>query len=86
MLPEDCAEALGSKFNGIPLGSFGDISTYSFFGNKLITTGEGGMLITRNKELFDYVNLIKNHGMSPHKKYWHEVVGTNARMTNIQAA
>ena len=83
---EDCAEALGSKDNGIRLGSFGDIATYSFFGNKLITTGEGGMLITRDKKFFDYVNLIKNHGMSPQKKYWHEVVGTNARMTNIQAA
>ena len=83
---EDCAEALGSKINGQRAGTFGDFSAFSFFGNKLITTGEGGMILCKNDELFEYFNLIKNHGMSKNKKYWHEVVGTNARMTNIQAA
>ena len=83
---EDCAEALGSNLNGRRVGTFGDIATFSFFGNKLITTGEGGMLITQNKHLYKFINLIKNHGMSPKKRYWHEVVGTNARMTNVQAA
>ena len=83
---EDCAEALGSNLNGKRVGTFGDIATFSFFGNKLITTGEGGMLITKNESLFEFINLIKNHGMSSKKRYWHEVVGTNARMTNIQAA
>ena len=83
---EDCAEALGSNLDGKRVGTFGDIATFSFFGNKLITTGEGGMLITNNKHLFASVNLLKNHGMSAKKRYWHEVVGTNARMTNVQAA
>jgi len=83
---EDCAEALGSNLNGKRVGTFGDIATFSFFGNKLITTGEGGMLITKNKNLYEFVNLVKNHGMSSKKRYWHEVVGTNARMTNVQAA
>ena len=83
---EDCAEALGSKLNGFRAGTFGDISAFSFFGNKLITTGEGGMLITRNKDFYDYINVIKNHGMRSNRRYWHEVIGTNARMTNIQAA
>ena len=83
---EDCAEALGSEINKKRVGYFGDIATFSFFGNKLITTGEGGMLVTKNKFFYDFINLIKNHGMSSNKRYWHEVVGTNARMTNIQAA
>ena len=64
---EDCAEALGSNLDGKRVGTFGDIATFSFFGNKLITTGEGGMLITNNKHLFASVNLLKNHGMSAKK-------------------
>ncbi len=83
---EDCAQALGTKINGNRAGTIGDISAFSFFGNKLITTGEGGMLITNNKDFYDFINLIKNHGMSNTNRYWHTVVGTNARMTNIQAA
>lgn len=83
---EDCAEALGSKINNERVGTFGDFSAFSFFGNKLITTGEGGMILSKEEELFNNINLLKNHGMSKERKYWHEVVGTNARMTNIQAA
>ena len=83
---EDCAEALGSLINNERVGTFGDFSAFSFFGNKLITTGEGGMILCKEEELINNINLLKNHGMSNRRKYWHEVVGTNARMTNIQAA
>jgi len=83
---EDCAEAHGAEYKGKKVGSFGDISCFSFFGNKVITTGEGGMCITNNKEYAERMKLYRDHGMSKDKKYYHEVVGFNYRMTNIQAA
>jgi perosamine synthetase len=83
---EDCAEAHGAKFNGKKVGSFGDIGCFSFYGNKVITTGEGGMCVTNSGDLKRKMLLLKNHGMSKEKKYWHEVVGYNYRMTNLQAA
>lgn len=85
-LIEDTAEAFGSKYNDKYLGTFGDISTFSFFGNKTITTGEGGMVCTNNKILFENVNKLKNQGLSNEKEYWHDVLGFNYRMTNICAA
>ena len=81
---EDCAEAHGAEFNGKKVGSFGRIATFSFYGNKIITTGEGGMIITNDDELADKIRLYRDHGMKP--RYWHTVVGYNYRMTNIQAA
>lgn len=83
---EDCAEAHGAAFNQQAVGSFGDISCFSFFGNKVVTTGEGGMCVTNSKELSDNIRLLKDHGMSRERKYYHEVVGYNYRMTNLQAA
>lgn len=83
---EDCAEAIGAEYNGQKVGSFGDIACFSFYGNKIITTGEGGMCTTNDKILAEKMNLLKNHGMSDKKKYWHDVIGFNYRMTNIQAA
>lgn len=83
---EDCAESHGAKYNGKTVGGFGDIGCFSFFGNKIITTGEGGMCTTNNPELFAKMKLYKNHGMDPSKKYWHPVVGYNFRMTNMHAA
>jgi len=85
-LVEDCAEALGTYFNNVHVGTFGDISTFSFFGNKSITTGEGGMVCTSNKEIDEKVRLFKGQGVSQIKEYWHEVIGYNYRMTNICAA
>ena len=85
-LIEDCAEAIGSRFNNKMLGTFGDCSTFSFFGNKTITTGEGGMVIFKNKKRFDLAKKIRDHGMSSKKKYWHDIVGKNYRMTDLQAA
>ncbi|MFY0690129.1 MAG: aminotransferase class I/II-fold pyridoxal phosphate-dependent enzyme [Cyclobacteriaceae bacterium] len=86
LLIEDCAEALGSRYHGLPMGTFGDISTFSFFGNKTITTGEGGMMIFKNDEVADDARVLRDHGMNPQKRYWHDVVGYNYRLTNIQAA
>ena len=86
LIIEDCAEALGSKSNNQILGSFGDASCFSFFGNKTITTGEGGMVLFKNSRVAKKARMLRDHGMSPSKRYWHEIVGYNYRMTNIQAA
>ncbi len=83
---EDCAEAFGSQYKGIHVGSFGDIATYSFFGNKTITTGEGGMVVTNDETLYDRSVHFKGQGLAKHRQYWHDVVGYNYRMTNLCAA
>lgn len=85
-LVEDCAEAIGSQYHGKMIGSFGDISCFSFFGNKTITCGEGGMVLTNDDELYRKAANLKNQGLSQVREYWHDVVGYNYRMTNIQAA
>lgn len=83
---EDCAEALGSSRAGLPAGSFGDVGTFSFFGNKTVTTGEGGMVVTRRDDLAEHMRLTKGQGQSPDRRYWHDRIGFNYRMTNIAAA
>jgi perosamine synthetase len=83
---EDAAEAHGAECKGEKVGSFGHISCFSFYGNKVITTGEGGMCLTNDKELAEKIRILRDHGMSPTKRYWHDVVGFNYRMTNLQAA
>jgi perosamine synthetase len=85
-LVEDCAEAFGTLYKGSHVGGFGDISTYSFFGNKTITTGEGGMVVTNDDTLFDRAVHFKGQGLAKHRQYWHDVIGFNFRMTNICAA
>ena len=85
-LIEDCAEALGSEFKGSKVGTFGDIATFSFFGNKTVTTGEGGMVATNDDTLHDRVIHFKGQGLAKHREYWHDVIGYNYRMTNICAA
>jgi perosamine synthetase len=85
-LVEDCAEAIGSKYKGKHVGTFGDISTFSFFGNKTITTGEGGMVVTNDETLFNRSVHFKGQGLANHRQYWHDVIGYNYRMTNISAA
>jgi perosamine synthetase len=85
-LIEDCAEAFGSKYKGTHVGTFGDISTFSFYGNKTITTGEGGMVVTNDETLYDRLYHLKMHGLAKHREYWHDVLGFNYRMTNICAA
>jgi perosamine synthetase len=85
-LIEDCAEAIGTMYNGKHVGTFGDISTFSFFGNKTITTGEGGMVVTNDETLHDRSVHFKGQGLAKHRQYWHDVIGYNYRMTNICAA
>jgi perosamine synthetase len=86
LLVEDCAEAFGTLYKGRHVGSFGDIGTFSFFGNKTITTGEGGMVVTNRKTLADRAYHLKNQGVSSTREYWHDELAYNYRMTNICAA
>jgi perosamine synthetase len=83
---EDCAEALGSSRGGRPAGSFGDVGAFSFFGNKTVTTGEGGMVVTDRHDLAADLRLTKGQGQAPDRRYWHDRLGFNYRMTNIAAA
>jgi perosamine synthetase len=83
---EDCAEAFGSMYGGRHVGQFGDVGTFSFFGNKTITTGEGGMVVTNNQTLHAKMLHLRGQGLAAHRQYWHDIVGYNYRMTNICAA
>ncbi|WP_415902801.1 DegT/DnrJ/EryC1/StrS family aminotransferase [Neptuniibacter sp. QD29_5] len=82
----DAAEAVGATIDDVDIGSFGDAVIYSYFGNKTITTGEGGAVIFRNEIIAEKAQVLRDHGMSPGRRYHHEVIGFNYRMTNIQAA
>lgn len=86
LVVEDAAEALGARHHDRPVGSLGDAAAFSFFGNKLITTGEGGMATFRDPAAADRARMLRDHGMNPERRYWHEEVGYNYRLTNLQAA
>ncbi|MGA9292034.1 MAG: DegT/DnrJ/EryC1/StrS family aminotransferase, partial [Ignavibacteriaceae bacterium] len=86
MIIEDCAEAFGTKYKNKHVGNFGSASTFSFFGNKTITTGEGGMVVMNNKKLFEHAVHLKGQGLANNREYWHDIIGYNYRMTNICAA
>ncbi|MFK8017212.1 MAG: aminotransferase class I/II-fold pyridoxal phosphate-dependent enzyme [Gammaproteobacteria bacterium] len=83
---EDCAEALGASYKERRVGLDGDCSSFSFFANKSITTGEGGMVVYRDADVAQRARILRDHGMSAQKRYWHEYAGYNFRMTNMQAA
>jgi perosamine synthetase len=83
---EDAAQMHGQSYKGQPCGSFGDISTFSFYPNKHITTGEGGMIVTNNDQLAEDCRSLRNLCFQPHKRFVHERLGWNLRMTNMQAA
>ena len=83
---EDAAEAFPSSYKGQFAGSMGTIGTYSFQATKTIATGEGGLVVTRNKELYERMKLYRSHGLKREKHYWHELPGLNFRLTNMQAA
>ncbi|RQT36243.1 DegT/DnrJ/EryC1/StrS aminotransferase family protein [Burkholderia contaminans] len=83
---EDAAEAHGAEVSGTRVGNLGTCATFSFFGNKIVTTGEGGMITTNDDELAAKLRLYRGQGMDPKRRYWFPVVGYNYRMTNIQAA
>lgn len=83
---EDAAEAHGAEYCGKRVGGLGDCATFSFFGNKIVTTGEGGMVTTNDDELAARLRLYRGQGMDPKRRYWFPVVGFNYRMTNVAAA
>lgn len=83
---EDCAEAHGARYAGRPVGRFGEVGCFSFYANKIVTTGEGGMCLTDSSELAAMLRRLRDHGMAPGQAYWHDMVGFNYRITNLQAA
>jgi perosamine synthetase len=83
---EDAAEQHGQTYKGRPVGSFGDIATVSFYANKHVTTGEGGMVVTNDDELADRCRSLRNLCFDPERRYIHEELGWNFRMSNLQAA
>lgn len=83
---EDAAEAHGAQWDGKKVGSIAKVGSFSFFGNKIITCGEGGMIVTDDDELAKKINLLRTQGNDPKKRYWHLVQAYNYRMTNMQAA
>ena len=85
-LVEDAAEAHGAEISGKRVGSFGLAGTFSFYANKIITTGEGGMVTTNDFHFERLVRRLRDHAFHPERHFWHEYVGFNYRMTNLQAA
>jgi perosamine synthetase len=83
---EDAAQAHGAECRGRRAGAMGRLATFSFFGNKIISTGEGGMVTTNDGAIAARMRLLKSHGMDPARRYWHPVIGYNYRMTNVAAA
>jgi perosamine synthetase len=83
---EDAAEAHGAEYKGRRVGGLAKCAVFSFYGNKVITTGEGGMITTNDAELYQRAKRLRDHAMSPQKRYFHEERGFNYRITNLQAA
>lgn len=86
MVIEDAAEAHGAEYKGRRTGGLGDAAGFSFYGNKIITTGEGGMVTTDNREIAKLAWNLRDHAFSHERHFWHKFVGFNYRMTNLQAA
>jgi perosamine synthetase len=86
LLVEDAAEAHGARYKGRPVGAVGDAGCFSFYGNKMITTGEGGMLVTDDARVATRASFLRDHAMEASPHYFHSAVGFNYRMTNLQAA
>lgn len=83
---EDAAESHGATYKGQVVGSIGDLSCFSFYANKIITTGEGGMVLTKHRELSDRLRSLRNLCFRPERRFYHTHAGHNYRLTNIQAA
>ncbi len=86
LLLEDAAEAHGARYKGRRVGSLSDAAIFSFYGNKIITTGEGGIIVTDNQAWAERAFFLENQGRYPDNPYWHPEMAYNYRMTNIQAA
>ena len=85
-LIEDASQAHGAEYKGKKIGSFGDMACFSLYGNKIITTGEGGIIVTNNKQLARASRFLRDQAMDAKRRYWHSKIGFNYRMTNLQAA
>lgn len=85
-LIEDCAECFGGTVGGRQVGTFGDAAAFSFFGNKIISTGEGGMVLVHDPRRRERVAMLRDQGMDAARRYWHPITGYNYRMTNVAAA
>jgi|WetSurMetagenome_2_1015567.scaffolds.fasta_scaffold07790_3 perosamine synthetase len=83
---EDAAEAHGAECTGRKVGTIGHIGCFSFYGNKIVTTGEGGLCVTDDRDLDGRMRKLRDHGMSKERRYWHEEIGYNFRLTNLNAA
>jgi perosamine synthetase len=83
---EDAAESMGAEYKGRLTGTIGQVGCFSFYANKIITTGEGGMVVTNNKRIADRARLFKDMAHSPQRRFLHKEIGFNFRMTNLQAA
>jgi len=83
---EDAAEAAFSRYRGKCAGTFGDIGCFSFQATKTIAMGEGGFVLTADRRLYEKMRIIRDHGMRKGRRYWHDVLGYNFRLTNLQAA
>lgn len=86
LVVEDCAEAVGTLDARGHVGTRSDAGVFSFYANKTITTGEGGMVCFRSPEVAERAKAMRSHGFSPKRRYWHDQWGTNFRLTNLQAA
>jgi perosamine synthetase len=83
---EDAAEAHGARYRGRPVGSIGDVAAFSLYGNKIVTSGEGGMVTTDDDSIAEVARELRDHAFSPERHFWHRRPGFNYRMTNLQAA
>jgi len=83
---EDAAEAHGAEYKGQRVGALGDVGCFSFYANKIVTTGEGGMVITSNPDIADRARRLRNLAHSPQQRFLHDMLGFNYRLTNVQAA
>ena len=86
MIVEDAAEAHGAEYRGRKVGSFGKVAAFSFYANKIVTTGEGGIVVTDDDELAARLRTMRNYGFTQERHFWHKVVGFSYRLTNLQAA
>jgi perosamine synthetase len=83
---EDAAEAHGARYRGRPVGTIGDVAAFSLYGNKILTTGEGGIVTTNDERIASLARELRDHAFSRERHFWHRRLGFNYRMTNLQAA
>jgi perosamine synthetase len=83
---EDAAEAHGAEYRGARCGGLGDLSCFSFYANKIVTTGEGGMILTDDEAAAERLRSLRNLCFQPERRFYHTELGHNYRLTNIQAA